>query len=116
MKVPSPTASTVEMKAISIDLLIASPRPLTANGCFQCSSVKPCHVRLKRPFGSLNENRITMKIGRNRDGKGKPAHTPSGLFRVLSHRRGREVRLRRVVVTAAAGATSVASEIVLTAP
>jgi hypothetical protein len=44
----------------------ASPSPSTANGCFQWSSVKPCHVRLKRPSGSLNEYRTTTAIGMKR--------------------------------------------------
>ncbi len=51
---------------MSSELRTASPIPSTANGCSQWSSVKPSHVRLKRPAGSLNENSATTEIGMNR--------------------------------------------------
>ena len=66
MNVPSTVAITVEMRAIANEFFIASARSGFANGCAQCSSVKPCHVKLKRPFGSLNENATITKIGMNR--------------------------------------------------
>ena len=66
MKVPSAVAMIVEISAISSEFFIAVARSGLANGCAQWSSVKPCHVKLKRPLLSLNENRTTMKIGRNR--------------------------------------------------
>ena len=66
MKVPSAVAISVAMIAISTEFLSAVARSGFANGCAQCSSVKPCHVKLKRPWGSLNENRTTMKTGTKR--------------------------------------------------
>ena len=66
MNVPSAVAITVEISAISSEFFSAMPRSGLANGCAQWSSVKPCQVKLKRPWGSLNENRTTMKIGMNR--------------------------------------------------
>ncbi len=66
MNVPSSTASAVDSAAMSSELVSASRSPSTANGCFQWSSVKPSHVRLKRPSGSLNEKRITTAIGTKR--------------------------------------------------
>jgi hypothetical protein len=66
MTVPSATASAVDRTPMSSELRSASPSPSTANGCFQWSSVKPCHVRLKRPSGSLNEYRTTTAIGMKR--------------------------------------------------
>ena len=66
MNVPSAVAITVESSAISSEFCSAVARSGFANGCSQWSSVKPCHVKLKRPWLSLNENRTTMKIGMNR--------------------------------------------------
>jgi hypothetical protein len=66
MNVPSAVAITVAMTAISSDVCSACARSGSANGCFQCVSVKPCQVKLKRPLLSLNENRAMMKTGMNR--------------------------------------------------
>ena len=66
MNVPSAVASSVAQSAISSEFLSAIARSGLANGSFQWSSVKPCHVKLKRPLLSLNENRTTMKIGMKR--------------------------------------------------
>jgi hypothetical protein len=66
MNVPSTTASAVDSAAISSEFVSASCRPSTANGLLQWSSVKPSHVRLYRPCGSLNENATTTAIGANR--------------------------------------------------
>ena len=66
MNVPSTVASSVESSAISSEFLSATARSGFANGSAQCDSVKPCHVKLKRPWLSLNENRTTMKIGMKR--------------------------------------------------
>ena len=66
MNVPSAVAITVAMIAISTEFFSAIARSGFANGCAQWSSVKPCQVKLKRPWLSLNENRTTMKIGMNR--------------------------------------------------
>ena len=66
MNVPSAVAISVAMIAISSEFLSAVARSGLANGCAQWSSVKPCQVKLKRPWLSLNENRTTMKTGMNR--------------------------------------------------
>ena len=66
MNVPSAVAISVEMSAITSEFFSAEARSGSANGCAQWSSVKPCHVKLKRPLLLLNENRTTMKIGMNR--------------------------------------------------
>ena len=66
MNVPSAVAMIVAISAIENEFSIAFARSGLANGCFQCSSVKPCHVKLKRPLGSLNENATITKIGMNR--------------------------------------------------
>ena len=66
MNVPSAVAMIVETAAISSEFFSAVARSGLANGCSQWSSVKPCHVKLKRPWLSLNENRTTMKIGTKR--------------------------------------------------
>ena len=66
MNVPSAVAIAVEISAISTELVSALARSGSANGCSQWRSVKPCQVKLKRPWLSLNENRTTMKTGMNR--------------------------------------------------
>ena len=66
MKVPSTVASSVENSAISTEFFRATARSGFANGSAQCDSVKPCQVKLKRPWLSLNENSTTMKIGMKR--------------------------------------------------
>ncbi len=66
MNVPSAAAIAVEMSAISTLLVSALARSGSANGSAQWRRVKPCQVKLKRPWLSLNENRTTMKIGMNR--------------------------------------------------
>ena len=66
MNVPSVTAISVVSAAIESDVVNADCRPSTPNGSFQCFSVKPCQVKLKRPLLSLNENRTITKIGMNR--------------------------------------------------
>ena len=66
MNVPSAVAISVAMIAISSEFFSAVAGRGSANGCAQWSSVKPCQVKLKRPWWSLNENRTTMKTGMNR--------------------------------------------------
>jgi hypothetical protein len=66
MNVPSAVARIVESSAISSEFFSAIARSGFSNGSAQCDSVKPCHVKLKRPLLSLNENRTTMKIGMKR--------------------------------------------------
>ena len=85
MNVPSATAITVEIAGDQQRVLEApSPGPGSANGCCQWRSVKPCHVKLKRPLLSLNENRITMKIGMNRYSSAAADQTPSSQVRMRS--------------------------------
>ena len=59
-------AIAVEISAISTEFVSAFARSGSANGCCQWRRVKPCQVKLKRPWLSLNENRMTMKTGMNR--------------------------------------------------
>ena len=66
MNVPSATEMSVVIAAIDSELRKASSSPTGPNGSFQCLSVKPCHVKLKRPLLSLNENRTITKIGMKR--------------------------------------------------
>jgi hypothetical protein len=66
MNVPSVVAISVEIPAIRSEFFIAVAMSGFANGFAQWSSVKPCHVKLNRPAGSLNENRTMMKIGMKR--------------------------------------------------
>ena len=66
MNVPSAVAIAVEISAISTELVNAFARSGSANGCAQWRSVKPCQVKLKRPWLSLNENAMMMKIGMKR--------------------------------------------------
>ena len=56
----------VVINAIINEFFIAVARSGFANGWAQWSSVKPCHVKLKRPLLSLNENATITKIGMNR--------------------------------------------------
>jgi hypothetical protein len=55
MNVPSVTAMIVDTSAISSEFCSAVARSPLAKGCSQCFSVKPCQVKLKRPWLSLNE-------------------------------------------------------------
>ena len=66
MKVPSTVAIAVETSAIRNEFFIAVARSGFSNGSAQCSSVKPCQVKLKRPAGSLNEKTTITKIGMKR--------------------------------------------------
>ena len=66
MNVPSAVAIAVETSAISTEFFSATARSGFANGSSQWSSVKPCQVKLNRPWLSLNENTTTMKIGMKR--------------------------------------------------
>ena len=63
MAVPSTVAKIAERNAISMLTRTAGPSPGYANGWSQLSIVNPCQVKLKRPAGLLNENRITTAIG-----------------------------------------------------
>jgi hypothetical protein len=66
MNVPSTVARTVASSAISTEFLSATARSGFSNGLSQWSRVKPCQVKLKRPWLSLKENITTMKIGMKR--------------------------------------------------
>ena len=66
MNVPSVTAITVVSPAISSEFFIAVARSGSANGSFQCLSVKPSHLKLKRPLLSLNEKAAITKTGMKR--------------------------------------------------
>ncbi len=77
MNVPSAVAIAVEISAISTLLVSAFARSGSANGSAQWRSVKPCQVKLKRPWLSLNENRTTMKTGMNRYSSASTDQTPS---------------------------------------
>ena len=57
---------TVVTSAMISEFCSAVVRSELENGCSQCLSVKPCQVKLKRPWLSLNEKRTTMKIGMKR--------------------------------------------------
>src|SRR3954451_18725273 len=84
MKVPSAVAIAVEISAISTLLVSACERSESANGCCQWRRVKPCHVKLKRPLLSLNENRTTMKTGMNRYSNASADQIPSAQWRSRS--------------------------------
>src|SRR4051812_2995316 len=103
MKVPSAVAITVEMRAITSEFLSADARSGSANGCAQCSSVNPCHVKLNRPLLSLNENRTTMKIGMKRYSSASADQAPSANVRQRSERcvRGPEAPAAAAGVVAA---------------
>src|SRR6476469_4920022 len=81
MKVPSPTAIRVEITAISTEFVSALERSGSANGCCQWRRVKPCQVKLNRPWLSLNENRTTMKTGMNRYSSARTDQTPRAQWR-----------------------------------
>ena len=53
--VPMTSAIAVASSPITIDFSKAGPSPCGLNGCSQWRSVKPCQVKLKRPWLSLNE-------------------------------------------------------------
>ena len=55
MNVPSATAMTVVTSAMISEFCSAVVRSELEKGCSQCLSVKPCQVKLKRPWLSLNE-------------------------------------------------------------
>ena len=81
MNVPSAVAIRVEISAISTELVSAFARSGSANGCSQWRSVKPCQVKLKRPWLSLNENRTTMKTGMNRYSSARTDQIPRAQWR-----------------------------------
>ena len=49
-----------------LDLQRAARARDSRTGSSSSSSVKPCQVKLKRPAGLLNENAMTIAIGRKR--------------------------------------------------
>ena len=55
MNVPSATEMITVISAMISEFCSAVVRSGFTNGCAQCFSVKPCHVKLKRPLLSLNE-------------------------------------------------------------
>ena len=56
----------VASTAIFTEFRIASWIPGTPNGSCQFLSVKPCQVKLKRLWVSLNENKMMIAIGSSR--------------------------------------------------
>ncbi len=105
MKVPSTTAISVEMIAISTELISALDRSGSANGCCQWRRVKPSQVKLKRPLLSLNENRTTMKTGMNRYSSASADQMPSAQWRS----RSRVAELERCGAGALAGGGAVSA-------
>ena len=77
MNVPSAVAIAVEISAISTEFVSAFARSGSANGCCQWRRVKPCQVKLNRPWLSLNENAMTMKTGMNRYSSASTDQIPS---------------------------------------
>src|SRR3954451_18616176 len=86
MKVPSAVAITVAMIATSTEFVRAFERSGSANGCCQWRRVKPCQVKLNRPWLSLNEKRMTMKTGMNRYSSASADQMASAQLRTPSPR------------------------------
>ena len=66
MSVPSSVATMVVSAATWMLVTSASVRSLNLNGSFQCSSVNPCQMKLKRLCVSLNEKSRMIATGTSR--------------------------------------------------
>src|SRR4051812_38972989 len=86
MNVPRAVAMRVASTATSSDVPSACARSGSANGCCQWRRVKPCQVKLNRPWLSLNEKRTTMKTGMNRYSSASADQMASAQLRTPSPR------------------------------
>ena len=66
MSTPMVVAMRVERAAMTTLRSTASPRPAGPSGLSQASMLKPFHVRLARPVGSLKLNAIITRTGKAR--------------------------------------------------
>src|SRR3954447_18177932 len=87
MSVPRIVAAIVDRMPIFRLRATDEQTPGASQTWVQFLVVKPCQVKLNRPRGLLNENRITMTIGRNR--KPRPRNATIATLWSRIHRTGR---------------------------
>src|SRR3954451_21135343 len=87
MRVPRIVAAIVDRMPIFRLRVTDEQMPGASQTWLQFLVVKPCQVKLNRPRGLLNENRMTMTIGRNRKARPRKANIATLWSRI--HRTGR---------------------------